>query len=247
LRTALAVSVALAQIGEFSFILAALGRDLGVLPPEALHVIVAVAIVSIVLNPVAYRTLAPIDRWASRQAWLRRFVTPDAGGQSPRPLAPAVPDTHRAIIVGFGPTGRTLTRLLQTNGLAPTVIELNMDTVRRLRADGVPAVYGDASHRDVLDAAGVMAARELMITADVPNIREVIRLARELNPAIRVLARTSHLRDVNALVEAGADEVFSGEGEVALALTEVVLGRLGATAEQIDRERDRVHAELLGG
>ncbi len=121
-----------------------------------------------------------------------------------------------------------------------------MDTVRRLREEGVDAVYGDASHRDVLDAAGVAASRVLIITADVPNIREVIRLSRELNPKLRVLARTAYLRDVDALHQAGANEVFSGEGEVALALTEAILQRLGATPEQMDRERIRAHDELFG-
>ena len=72
-------------------------------------------------------------------------------------------------------------------------------------------------------------------------------MARELNPHIRVLARASYLRDRPALLQAGADEVYTGEGEVALALTEAILGRLGATAEQIDRERARAHRELFGG
>ena len=150
------------------------------------------------------------------------------------------------MVIGSGPTGRTLTRLLRDNGILPTVVELNIDTVRRLREEGVAAVYGDASQRDVLEAAGVAASRVLIITADVPNIREIIRLSRELNPKLRVLARTSHLRDVAALHQAGANEVFSGEGEVALALTGAILLRLGATAEQMDRERARVHEELFG-
>ena len=154
--------------------------------------------------------------------------------------------THRAVVIGYGPTGRTLTRLLRDNGIVPTVVELNMDTVRRLREEGVDAVYGDASHRDVLDAAGVAGSRVLIITADVPNIREVIRLSRELNPKLRVLARTAYLRDVDTLHQAGANEVFSGEGEVALALTEAILQRLGATPEQMDRERIRAHDELFG-
>jgi len=246
-RVALAVAVALAQIGEFSFILAALGRDLGVLPPEAMPTVVAVAIVSIILNPPLYRAMHVVERWASERPRLWRLLNAWArkpgdahGGVSPAPAS------HRAVIIGYGPTGRTLTRLLSDNGLRPTVIELNMDTVRRLRDDGFGSIYGDASHRDVLTAAGVHESRVLIVTADVPNIKEVIRLARELNPKLRVLARTAHLRDVDGLHSAGANEVFSGEGEVALALTEAILQRLGATAEQMDRERVRVHDELFG-
>jgi CPA2 family monovalent cation:H+ antiporter-2 len=246
-KVALSVAVALAQIGEFSFILAALGRDLGVLPPEAMPTIVAVAIVSIVLNPPLYRAMHNAEKWAADRprvwrllnAWARN---PGAGHAH----APAAPASHRAVIIGYGPTGRTLTRLLSDNGLHPTVIELNMETVRRLREEGIGAVYGDGSHRDVLMAAGVPESRVLIITADVPNIKEVIRLARDLNPKLRVLTRTAHLRDVDDLHAAGAHEVFSGEGEVALALTEAILQRLGATPEQMDRERIRVHDELFG-
>jgi monovalent cation:H+ antiporter-2, CPA2 family len=248
-RVAFAVAVALAQIGEFSFILAALGRELGVLPPEAMNTIVAVAIVSIVLNPPLYRALPAVERWASERPRLWRLLNglasragePDGSSRDPARLP-----THRAVVIGYGPTGRTLTRLLRDNGIAPTVVELNMDTVRRLREEGVDAVYGDGSHRDVLDAAGIGESRVLIITADVPNIREVIRLSRELNPKLRVLARTQYLRDVDALIRAGANEVFSGEGEVALALTEAMLLRLGATPEQMDRERVRAHDELFG-
>ena len=245
-RVAFAVAIALAQIGEFSFILAALGREIGVLPPEAMPTIVAVAIVSILLNPPLYRGLQSAERWAEERPRLWRLL--NAWARKPGdtgPHAPA-PASHRAVIIGYGPTGRTLTRLLSDNGVQPTVIELNMDTVRKLRDEGVAAVYGDTSHRDVLTAAGVRESRVLIVTADVPNIKEVIRLARDLNPKLRVLARTTHLRDVDGLHAAGANEVFSGEGEVALALTEAILQRLGATPEQMDRERVRVHDELFG-
>jgi CPA2 family monovalent cation:H+ antiporter-2 len=152
---------------------------------------------------------------------------------------------HRAVVVGYGPTGRTLTRLLRENGIEPTVIELNMETIRQLREEGIEAIYGDASHRETLERAGVEQAGHLILTADLPNGGEVIRLARELGRDIRVLARTAYLREVTPLRNAGAEAVFSGEGEVALALTQAILDRLGATPEQADRERERVHNELF--
>ena len=152
---------------------------------------------------------------------------------------------HRAIVVGYGPTGRTLTRLLRDNGIDATIIELNIDTVRRLRDEGIGAVYGDAGHRDTLDAAGVTTAGSLILTADLRNSDDVIRQAREVNPAVQVLARTAHLHDLKRLRAAGAQHVFSGEGEVALALSHAILDRLGATPEQFDRERDRVHRDLF--
>src|SRR5262249_29635561 len=148
---------------------------------------------------------------------------------------------YRAVVVGYGPVGRTLVRLLRENGIEPTVIEMNIETVRRLRAQGVRAVYGDAAHRETLQEAGADRAGSLFLTASgLTAAGEVVRLARELNPEVRVLARSAYLRERPELFKAGADIVVAGEGEVALAMAESVLRELGATPDQIDRERDRV-------
>ena len=126
------------------------------------------------------------------------------------------------------------------------MVELNIDTVRALeREDNVTAVYGDASQREVLKGAGADTAGSLILTTDLASAGEVIRVARDLNPDLYVLTRTANLRDLPILRDAGASGVFSGEGEVALALTEALLQRLGATPDQIDRERRRVHDELF--
>jgi monovalent cation:H+ antiporter-2, CPA2 family len=154
---------------------------------------------------------------------------------------------QRAVVVGFGPTGRTVVRLLCDNDIAPTVIELNMEAVRAMRGDHVDAIYGDATRPETLEAAGIARAGSLILgSAGMTNSAEVIRAARRLNPRVRVLARASYLRDVAALKEAGANGVYSGEGEVALAFIEDILDNLGATPEQIDRERARAHRELSG-
>src|SRR6185369_927356 len=148
---------------------------------------------------------------------------------------------HRAIVVGYGPSGRMVTRLLRENGIEPTVIDLNVDAVRELREQGVRAVYGDATHRDTLAEAGAAHADNLILTsAGLADGREAIRNAKELNPRIHVLARAPYLRDLDGLRRAGAETVISAEGEVGLALTEAILHRLGATPDQIDHERERV-------
>src|SRR4029453_4764460 len=161
---------------------------------------------------------------------------------------PAASPRVRGVVGGYGPVGQTVTRLLQDNNIAPTIIELNRDAVRCLREAGVSAVYGDGSHREILQGAGVGSAGSLILSAaGLHASTEVIRLARGLNPAIRILARAAYVRDSPALHQAGAEYVFSGGGEVALAMTEVILCALGATPEQIDRERERVHRDLVGG
>jgi monovalent cation:H+ antiporter-2, CPA2 family len=248
-RVALAVAVALGQIGEFSFILAALGTKLKVLPPEATHALVAAAIVSISVNPLLYRAVGPFEAWASKRPRLWRFLNsraPKSGG------VPALPQMesdarYRAVVIGYGPVGRTLTRLLRENGIQPTIIEMNLETVRQIRASGLAAVYGDANRTETLAAAGVATANTLLLSASsLHGAEDVVRLAREMNPNVRVLARSAYLRDRSRLRKAGADEVFAGEGEVALALTESVMRTLGASAEQIDRERERLRAALFG-
>ena len=244
-RAALTVAIALSQIGEFSFILATLGRDLGVLPPAATNVIVATAIVSIVINPVLYRAIGPLERSINaRPSWrrlLERARPVHADAPEKRPVDP----DHRAVVIGYGPTGRAVVDLLRDNRIEPTVVELNMDSVRSLRERGIDAVYGDATRPETLAAAGVANAGSLILgSAGMANATEVIRAARELNPKLRVLGRASYLREVGGLKSAGADAVYSGEGEVALAFVEDILEALGATPEQIERERARAHAKL---
>lgn len=250
---AFSVAVALAQIGEFSFILAALGKQLGVLTDTAINTLVAVSIVSICLNPLLYRRIGSLEAWMQRRSslwsWLnpRRQEESTAGrGRSTNGYPDLVP-RYEAIVVGYGPVGGTLARLLHDNGIEPTIIELNLDTVRRLQSEGHHAVYGDAMHRETIKAAGIERAAAILLTsAGMRGAEEVIRLARELNPKVRVFARTAYHREIQVLQRAGADAVFSGEGEVALTMTEFVLRRLGATEEQIDRERERIRAELFG-
>jgi CPA2 family monovalent cation:H+ antiporter-2 len=242
LRTAASVAVALTQIGEFSFILAAAGRSMGMLDDSAVNTIVAAAIVSITLNPLYYRLARPIE------ARLRRFIgDAPAPGLAAAPSAEDGPDRDRVVVVGHGPVGRTLVRLLRENQFQAVVIELNLQTVHRLADEGVAAVYGDAAHRETLDQAGVRGAVALVFSSSqTTGMTESIRLARELNPRGLIAARAGYLAEHPALYRAGADLVFSGEGEVALSLTEALLERLGASPDQIDRERARVHAELFG-
>jgi CPA2 family monovalent cation:H+ antiporter-2 len=239
-RTLMTVALSLGQIGEFSFILSVLGRDLGILPADAMNIVVAVSIASITIAPLASRLADPAERWLTRHRRTPSTLNdePEAGASS------SLNPRDRAVVVGYGPTGRTVARLLRDNDISPTIIELNMDTVRALRQAGTSAVYGDARHADTLVTAGLRHANTLIVSGADAGAPETIRNAREINPELCVIVRGAYLRDVPALRRAGAEEVFSGEGEVALAMTEAVLRRLGATPEQMDRERERVHKEL---
>jgi CPA2 family monovalent cation:H+ antiporter-2 len=230
-RTSIAVSVALAQVGEFSFMVASLGLSLGVLPPEATQALVAASIISITLNPALFKLVDPLSkRLAARPTHVAE------------PLARA-PEGH-VIVVGFGAVGQQIVRLLTEYNLTPTVIDLNADTVHHLRINGTRALYGDASVREILEAADIHHARALIFSSNAPTF-ETVRTAIDLNEHIAVLTRTAYLRDAEPLRRVGATVVVS-EVEVALAMTENILVRLGATAEQLDRARERVRGEIGG-
>jgi CPA2 family monovalent cation:H+ antiporter-2 len=234
-KTALAVAVALSQIGEFSFMLAALGRQLGIVPESATQSLVATAIISITLNPLIFRWVEPLaQKWAASQA----------AAELEAPAEPHADAEGRAVVVGYGVVGKTLTELLRENHVEATVVELNHDTVKTLKEQDVRAVYGDASQREVLESAGIHEASSL-IFAGSGSPGPSIEMARELNPDLVVIARSTYLSESNTLADAGADVVVSSEGEVALAMAEVVLSSLGATPEQLDRARERVRANLV--
>jgi CPA2 family monovalent cation:H+ antiporter-2 len=240
------VALARTQIGEFSFILARAGQELGVLPENAGNVIIAVAIGSIVINPLLYRAGTPFIRWAAARPALWRVLNGRDVREQDDDKGPAVaPAAHRAVVIGYGPSGRTLARLLHENGVTPTVVELSLANARQAREDGFRAIYGDATNQLILEEAGVGESDTIVLTsAGMEHGEDAIRVAREVNPKIHVMARAMYIRHVPGLRDAGANAVFSGEAEVALAMTEAMMTRLGATAEQIDRERARVREEI---
>ena len=250
-RVALSVAVALAQIGEFSFILATVGRSLGVLGESEANTLIAASIISISLNPLLYRLIVPLEsRVKHTRLWqmLEARSTPRKPEGAETILGDMPVSRDRAIVIGYGPTGMTLARLLGENGIDPVVVEMNLNTVRHLHTEGIAVIYGDASLQETLKEAGVENAVAIILTsAGMQGGEEVIRVSRSLNPRVRIIARTAYLRDIPVLRRAGADAVFSGEGEIALNMTAYMLRKLGATDEQIDRERERVRAELLGG
>lgn len=233
LRMALSVSVALAQIGEFSFILAALGTSLKILPPEASNALIVAALLSITANPLLYRRIEPVMRWLEKRGiGVAKYTEEDR-------IAPPSPDMQRVILVGYGPVGRNLARILRDNNIEPVIIEMNIDTVHALRKQGEKVVHGDARQQEVLSHAGIEQAAGLILTSSAIPAREVIQVARAINPNIRILIHTTYMREAEALQSLGAT-VFSGESEVSLAMSVFLMRQLGATEEQIELEQKRI-------
>ena len=197
------IAASLAQIGEFSFILAGLGVGLGMLPEEGRDLILGAAILSIVLNPLVFLVAD-------------RFV-PKAGAAEPEPPKPG---RHgRAIIVGHGRVGSRISLALRQARVEYSVIEDQQDVVERLHGEGVPAIAGNAVSIDVLKAAAVESAQLIYVTVpDGFEAGRIVEIARQLNPGIRIFARSHSDAEIEHLRTFGADVIVSGEQEIALAM-----------------------------
>ncbi|MBP7737933.1 MAG: cation:proton antiporter [Spirochaetes bacterium] len=230
LSTAIPVGAALSQVGEFSFILGAVAREMKLINDAGWNAMIAASIISIALNPSIYRVARSLSSKTGR------LIRP-----SDEP--PAI-DPNKCIIVGYGPVGKTVHRLLRERGAEITVIELNLETVRRLKAGGCHALYGDVLRPGTLDEAGIASSGSLILTADVEDAAEIVRQARSLNRDLRILVRCAHLRDAAAIRLAGATVVAAGEVEVAVALAEAVAGDEGADHESMEIRRNSIRRHL---
>jgi CPA2 family monovalent cation:H+ antiporter-2 len=227
LNTALTVSASLAQIGEFSFILANLGISLGLLPAEGQSLILAGAIFSIALNPVLFHAIEPAQAWIrSRSKLAQTLERPD----DPLAVLPMTVDPNRltgqVVLVGYGRVGRRIGEALTEKGIPFVVAEENREIVEKLRDSGIPAVSGDASEPAVLIQAHIQRARMLVIaTPDTLDVRRMIEIARTVNPRIETVVRTHSEEEAVLLENENAGKVFLGEHELALAMTCHVLER----------------------
>jgi monovalent cation:H+ antiporter-2, CPA2 family len=233
IETALTVSASLAQIGEFSFILAGLGVYLGLLPPEGRDLILAGALLSISLNSFVFATIKPVLRFIEKQPRLalvlKRWTM----------RTPAIVARHHgsssqhAVIVGYGRVGGLIGRALQLAKLPFTVIEKDWRQVESLRKQGVTAVYGDASAPGVLEAAGVGNAKLLIVALpDGFVARRILELARRKNHSIDTAVRTHSDSEMAHLSSNGVGRAVMAEREVAFGLTDYALQSLGLDEEK---------------
>ena len=228
LNTALTVSAGLAQIGEFSFILAGLGVSLQLMPADGQSLILAGAIFSIALNPFYFSAIEPAQRWIRKRSRLaralERFVDPLTAlplSTDRRFLA------NQVVLVGYGRVGRHIAAALQKHGIAFVVADANREIVARLRGSGTPAVAGNATDAITLVQAHIAQARLLVIaTAQTVQVRQMVSAARALNPAIEVVVRSHNEEEAELLEHDQAGKVVVGETELARAMTEFVLAKV---------------------
>jgi len=230
LNTALTVAASLAQIGEFSFILAGLGLSLGLLPAEGLSLILAGALISISLNSFVFTAIAPVRRWAlTRSEFVRRLNNRED------PFAELAMSTERkyleghVVLVGHGRVGQRIATVLSGRGIPCVVAEQNRDQVADLRKQGIAAVSGNAAEPAVLIQAHVARAAMLVIaTQDPIEARTMVATARALNPAIEIVLRTHSEDESQLLRQDGVGTVFFGDEELAKGMAKHVLQHFGA-------------------
>jgi monovalent cation:H+ antiporter-2, CPA2 family len=234
LNTALTVSASLAQIGEFSFILAGLGLQLGLMPEEGQSLILAGAIISIALNSLVFHAIEPAQAWIRKRSKLAQALErPD----DPLAVLPTTVEltrlTGHVVLVGYGRVGRRIGEALTAAGIAFVVAEENREIVERLRESGIPAVSGDASDPNALIQAHAHRARMLVIaTPDTLDVRRMIEIARTVNPRIATVVRTHSEEEAALLQKERAGRVFLGEQELARSMIQHVLDSYAVPAER---------------
>jgi CPA2 family monovalent cation:H+ antiporter-2 len=222
-RVAVLAGLSLAQIGEFSFVLARVGVEGGAIPPSVFDLTLATALVTIVLTPSLVRAAPFIVGFLQRTPGLRAvFAEPSGASQGIEDLV------HHAVICGYGRVGRELAQALDARGIRYLVIEYNPDVARRLRTSGTPVIYGDASNPAVLEHAHLDRARLLAILMPDANAAELAtKHARAINPRLDVVARGGGIADLERLRKAGAAEVVQPEFEAGQEVIRHALRRFG--------------------
>jgi CPA2 family monovalent cation:H+ antiporter-2 len=240
-RTATLAAVVMAQMGEFSFILAGSGFEHGLIDLGQYGTILSVALTSILAMPVLVAISPWLVRIAERLPGVERMERLAAG-----PPAPIMPEGNHVVICGFGRVGAEVGAALDRWQQPYSVIELNPAIVRELRARGIEALYGDAGSRAELDAAGVGRARTVAVTTpDLLTTEAVIRQVQAINPAIHLIVRAPATGDVRGLSAEGADEIVQPEFEAGLEFVRQVLGWQGidaiATEDLVAARRQSVY------
>lgn len=241
-RIAATTGLALAQIGEFSFVLERAGRTVGLSPaglgPMGEQIFIAAAVVLMLITPGLVGAAPAFGRGVQR-------ITPGARSEGRAPArsegeAEAKLEDH-VVIVGYGPGGRHLSQVLRETGLPFSVVDLNPRSVREAEAEGIPAIYGDATRRTILKEAGIRRAKLLVVVInDRDAALRITDLARYENPTLHIIARTRFLADIDAFEEAGADVVVPEEIETSVRIFTHVLGAYMVPREEIER-----HARAL--
>jgi CPA2 family monovalent cation:H+ antiporter-2 len=241
-RTSLAVGMGLAQIGEFSFVLAKMGRQDGLITEDFFSIILASALLSILVTPLMMQAATPLYRLMQRlpfvRATSRRKVFESAATAELKGLVDHV------VICGFGRVGSSLGKVLVRSGIPVLVIDIDHVRIQGLRERGVPCLYGDSSNIEVLRHARLELARAMVVALPDPLACQMaLSNAKLINPKVDVIARAQRSEDVEGLYQLGAEEVVQPEFEASIEVIRYTLAKLGYTSREVQRYSHQIRKE----
>ncbi|MFA4876949.1 MAG: cation:proton antiporter [Methanoregula sp.] len=232
LRTVFLIGFALAQIGEFSFVLSQTGLHYSLISDETYQLFLSVSLITMACTPFLIGAAPRITDSLSEKKVLKRPFEKrpeDTKPEKPRELSDHV------IIVGYGQNGQNVARTAKLSAIPYTIIEMNAETVRDEKAKGEPIFFGDATEEEVLAHAHIASARIILVVISDPvAIGRIVKQARAMNPGIHIIARTRYLEDVNELHKMGADEVVSEQFETSIELFTRILTRYLIPKDEIE-------------
>ncbi|NND72642.1 MAG: sodium:proton exchanger [Rhodothermales bacterium] len=245
IRIAAAVGLALAQIGEFSFVLERAGREAGISPAgmgeAGAQTFIAATVLLMLLTPLQMQISTAFGALLSRVPGLKR---PERSGTEHHVEAQL--EDH-VVVIGYGPAGKRLVQVLRDTGIPEVVVELNPETLEELDAANIKTVFGDASQEHILEEACVPTAKLCVIVInDAAIAPRIIRAARTINPTLQIIARTRYLNDMEHLQNEGADIVVPEEMETTVRIFTHVLGAYMIPREEIDRHVRMIRSEDYG-
>lgn len=240
LKTALLVGLSLAQIGEFSFVLASEGQALGLVSRRVYMLILGTTAVTLVLTPFVLRLAPHLFNWAETLPWLKPYLD---SSNLPLEVAAELPMQDHMVVCGYGQVGRNLVKLLQEHGLPVVVIDQSESKIQQLRESGVPYVYGNAASLHVLETAGVDRGRGMAIALGDPmSTRLCLKRALELAPDLDSVVCANQDKDIELLYQLGAREVVQPEFEASLELSTHLLTGMGLSLPVVQREVQQIRS-----
>jgi CPA2 family monovalent cation:H+ antiporter-2 len=233
--------LALAQVGEFSFIIAQSGFISGILPFETYQTFLVVALMTMALTPFVIGIGPPV---AGRLCEIPAFSLIARGTCKIDDASSRTVKKDHLVIIGYGVTGRNLSRTAKRAGILYTIVELNPDLVMDARKQGEPVIFGDATSEGVLDHAGIPFARIAVIAINDPvAVRKIVSICRGLSPELTIIVRTRYVSEVEALYATGANEVIAEEFETSVEIFSVVLNKYFVPRERIESFISDVRAD----
>ncbi len=221
IRTSILSGLHLAQIGEFSFVLATSGKSLGLLSEDHYQLFLSSSILTMLITPFLFQISPRISTWVSSKRLLERL---DRMRKFAEKEGYPLKRQGHVIIIGFGLNGKNLAEVLKEASIPYVVLDLNNDTVLKMKKRGEPIFYGDGTSPEILQKLGIEAAKVLVVAiSDPASTRRIVQTARRLNSRLNIIVRTRYISEVEDLIRLGANEVIPEEFETSVEIFAKVL------------------------